>query len=86
MRPSRRVVAPFGAMALWACLAGAAVAAVPAPRDVPYPGVLRIAVDATDVDRRIVHVRETLTAPPEDLVLYYPKWIPGQHEIGRAHV
>jgi predicted metalloprotease with PDZ domain len=60
----------------------AAVAAVPAPADRDYPGVLKIAVDASDVERRIVHVTETLTAPPENLVLYYPKWIPGQHAPG----
>ncbi len=82
MRSSRRIVASVAVIGLWACLAGAAVAAVPASRDIPYPGVLRIAVDASDVDRRIVHVSETLTAPPEDLVLYYPKWIPGQHAPG----
>jgi predicted metalloprotease with PDZ domain len=60
----------------------AARAAVPAPLDRDYPGVLRVSVDASDVERRIVHVTETLTAPPEDLVLYYPKWIPGQHAPG----
>jgi predicted metalloprotease with PDZ domain len=59
-----------------------ATAAVPAPVDRDYPGVLRIAVDAHDVERRIVHIHETLTAPPEDLVLYFPKWIPGQHAPG----
>ncbi len=57
-------------------------AAVPAPVDRDYPGVLSINVDASDVERRIVRVTETLTAPPEDLVLYYPKWIPGQHAPG----
>jgi hypothetical protein len=33
--------------------------------------MLRVSVDASDVERRIVSVTETLTSPPEDLVLYY---------------
>jgi hypothetical protein len=33
----------------------------PAPKDVAYPGgMLRISVDATDLDRRIFEVRETI--------------------------
>ena len=34
--------------------------AIAAPRDVPYPGTLRIEVDATDVERRIFRVHETI--------------------------
>jgi predicted metalloprotease with PDZ domain len=67
---------------LWTAVTGGAWAAVPAPEDRDYPGILRLAVDASDVNRRVVHVEETLTAPPSDLVLYYPKWIPGQHAPG----
>ncbi len=38
-----------------------------------------IEVDATEAPRRIFHARLTLPASPGPLVLYYPKWIPGEH-------
>jgi predicted metalloprotease with PDZ domain len=52
---------------------------LPAPEDRPYPGELRLAVDASDPIRRIVHVHETLTGVNGDTVLFYPKWLPGTH-------
>jgi predicted metalloprotease with PDZ domain len=44
-----------------------------------YPGTLVLRVDATDLDRKVVRVRETLPVRPGPLVLYYPGWIPGHH-------
>lgn len=53
---------------------------IPAPRDVPYPGTLRLAVDATDLDRRIFTVHETVpVAHAGDTVLLLPHWLPGDH-------
>jgi predicted metalloprotease with PDZ domain len=52
---------------------------LPAPRDVPYPGEVRLEVDARDVPRRIIHVHETITGLGAHPVLLYPKWIPGTH-------
>lgn len=53
---------------------------IPAPRDVPYPGTIAIDMDATDIDRRIVSVRQTIpVAQPGPLILLYPEWIPGNH-------
>lgn len=53
---------------------------VPEPEDVPYCGSLRIRVDATDVRRGIFRVRETIpVAGPGELILLYPKWLPGFH-------
>lgn len=53
---------------------------IPAPRDIAYPGTLRLQVDATDTARGIVRVTETVpVAQAGDLVLLYPKWIPGHH-------
>jgi len=51
------------------------------PRDIAYPGVLTLAVDATDTDRRIVRVHEVLPVSPTggDVVLLYPEWLPGDH-------
>ncbi len=57
-----------------------ALAPIPAPRDVAYPGVIRLEMDATDIDRRIVSVKQTIPVTgPGPLVLLYPEWIPGNH-------
>jgi predicted metalloprotease with PDZ domain len=60
---------------------GATAAFVPvaAPQDRPYPGVIELRVDASDVSRRIVHVHETVSGIGPDSVLLYPKWLPGTH-------
>ncbi|MDE1146845.1 MAG: peptidase M61 [Azospirillaceae bacterium] len=53
---------------------------IPEPQDVAYPGTIRLAVDATDTDRRIFWVKEMLPVKgPGPLVLLYPKWLPGNH-------
>lgn len=53
---------------------------IPAPRDVAYPGVLKLHVDATDVDRRIFRIRETIPVTgPGPMTLLYPQWVPGGH-------
>jgi predicted metalloprotease with PDZ domain len=53
---------------------------VAAPQDVPYPGVIRLQVDATDLPHGIFAVHETVpVAGPGPLVLLYPQWIPGEH-------
>jgi predicted metalloprotease with PDZ domain len=57
-----------------------ALAPIPTPRDAPYPGVIGIEVDATDIDRRIVSIKQTVpVAAPGPLILLYPQWIPGNH-------
>jgi len=56
--------------------------AVPVAQDVPYPGTITLAVDATDVTRGIFHVEETIpVAGPGPLTLLFPKWIPGKHRV-----
>ena len=52
---------------------------VPPPRDVAYPGTLRLAVDATDIEHRLFRVHESLPVAPGPLTLLYPKWLPGNH-------
>ncbi|MEP7296580.1 MAG: peptidase M61 [Burkholderiales bacterium] len=64
---------------LIACLAPLASAQTPAPADTPYPGLLTLQVDATDLDRRIFRVRETIPVTPGPLTLHYPQWLPGNH-------
>ncbi len=63
-------------------------APIAAPVDRPYPGVLRVSVDATDVQRRIVRIHETVpVVEGADLVLLLPEWVPGWHApFGREHI
>lgn len=60
--------------------ATAKVDTIPAPRDVAYPGTIQLTVDASDVTRGIFRVHERVpVAHAGDLVLLYPKWLPGTH-------
>jgi len=52
---------------------------IAAPKDRPYAGEIRLKVDASDLERRIVRVHETLSGIGTDTVLLYPKWLPGTH-------
>ncbi len=58
----------------------AASPAIPGPRDIRYPGVIQLAVDATDLNRRIFQVHETIPVQgPGPVTLLYPQWLPGNH-------
>ncbi|MEO5624930.1 MAG: peptidase M61 [Dokdonella sp.] len=57
----------------------AADAAIPSPVDVSYPGTLKLEVDATDLDHRVVRVHEEIPVAPGALTLLYPQWLPGNH-------
>jgi predicted metalloprotease with PDZ domain len=48
------------------------------PAAAPAAPVL-LDVDASEVGRRVIHVRELVPAEPGRLTLHYPKWIPGRH-------
>jgi len=53
---------------------------VPTARDVPFPGTVQLTIDATDVTRGIFQIRERVPVTAAgDLVLLYPKWVPGGH-------
>ena len=53
---------------------------IPAAQDKPYPGVIRLDVDATDTERGIFLVKETIpVAKTGDVALLFPKWLPGNH-------
>lgn len=55
-------------------------APIEAPRDVAYPGTLKLEVDATDLERRIFRVRETIPVTgPGPMTILYPQWVPGGH-------
>jgi predicted metalloprotease with PDZ domain len=91
MRPAARLLAASCAAALFLGAAPTlaqvappalpvALVPIPAPRDAAYPGVIGIQVDATDIERRIVSVRQTIPVTgPGPLILLYPQWIPGNH-------
>ncbi len=53
---------------------------IPAAQDIPYPGTILLDVDATDTERNIVRVKETIpVAKRGPMALLYPKWLPGNH-------
>jgi predicted metalloprotease with PDZ domain len=53
---------------------------IPPARDIAYPGTIQLTVDASDVTRGIFNVHEHVpVAAAGDLVLLYPKWLPGHH-------
>lgn len=54
-------------------------AQVPAPKDVPFHGTMKVHVDATDLAHRVFRVSETIPAEPGPLTLLYPQWLPGNH-------
>jgi predicted metalloprotease with PDZ domain len=55
-------------------------AQITAPRDTPYPGAIRLSVDAADLERHIFSVHETVPVRPGgSTVLLYPQWLPGNH-------
>ncbi|MGO8933367.1 MAG: M61 family metallopeptidase [Terracidiphilus sp.] len=43
---------------------------------------ISLTVDASQSPRKLLHARLTLPVQPGPLTLYYPKWIPGEHEPG----
>jgi predicted metalloprotease with PDZ domain len=55
------------------------ILALAAPASSAPLAPIRLAVDATEAPRRILHVREELAVSPGALTLVYPKWIPGYH-------
>jgi predicted metalloprotease with PDZ domain len=58
----------------------APTAPIPAPKDLPYPGTIALAVDASNVAQFIFKVHETIpVAKGTVLTLLYPEWRPGNH-------
>jgi predicted metalloprotease with PDZ domain len=67
------------AVALCASTPAGAQQNIPAPRDMPYPGLIRLQVDATDLDHRVFHVKQQLPVRPGRLSLLFPRFLPGTH-------
>jgi predicted metalloprotease with PDZ domain len=81
-RANRRLIITALTAMLGIAASGGHADGLPEAVDRPYLGPITIAVDATDLDHRIVRVREALPAAPGPLVLLYPRWIPGWHGPG----
>jgi predicted metalloprotease with PDZ domain len=59
---------------------GQMLAQIAAPKDTPYLGAIQLRVDATDIERHIFNIRETIPVRGgESIVLLYPQWLPGNH-------
>lgn len=52
---------------------------IPPPRDVAYPGTIKLEVDATNLSQRIFRVKQTIPVQAGPLTLLYPMWVPGGH-------
>ncbi len=53
---------------------------ITAAQDVPYPGTIKLFVDATDTDRRIIRVKQSIPVDKAGpFTLLYPEWLPGNH-------
>lgn len=66
----------------------APAAGISAPRDVPYPGHMVVAVDSTNIAQGIFEVHETIpVVKGAPVTLLYPEWRPGNHSpSGRSRL
>lgn len=54
--------------------------AIPDARDVAYPGVITLDIDATNLAQHIFAITETIpVAQPGPMTLFFPEWLPGNH-------
>src|ERR1017187_9277907 len=59
--------------------ASSSIAPIAAPKDRAYPGEIQLTVDASDLERRIARVHESVSGIGAETVLLYPKWLPDTH-------
>jgi predicted metalloprotease with PDZ domain len=57
---------------------------IAAPEDKPYPGMITVSVNATDLAHGIFAVHETLLVQAGPVTLLYPRWLPGAHSPAGA--
>lgn len=74
--PRRLALSAFIALAIATASAQADETTV---SEAPYPGTMKVAVDATDLSRRIIRVTQEIPVRPGPMTLQYPKWLPGGH-------
>jgi predicted metalloprotease with PDZ domain len=72
--------APLAAALLLVLATAPAAFAHPLPVSAdPYPGQIKLHVDATDFAHRVFSIREEIPVKAGTLRLYYPQWLPGNH-------
>jgi predicted metalloprotease with PDZ domain len=49
------------------------------PSAAPYPGTVKLSVDATDIAHRVFTVHQEIPVSAGPLRLHYPQWLPGNH-------
>jgi predicted metalloprotease with PDZ domain len=49
------------------------------PVDKAYGGTISLSVDVTNVNDRVLDVRESIPVKPGEITLLYPQWLPGNH-------
>lgn len=76
---SALVMATVIAAPVWAAEDFTVAVPIPAPQDQPYPGTIKLHVDATNTAQRIFNIRETIPASPGPLTLLFPEWLPANH-------
>ena len=80
MNATHRFLVTLAAAFSMVAAAHGAAPTIPAPKDVDYPGVVGLQVDATDIEHRVFRIRQSLpVAGPGPLTLLYPRWLPGNH-------
>src|ERR1700759_2527439 len=53
---------------------------IPAPRGLPFPGTVRLALDASDIRHKVFAARETIPVQRAGpMVLLYPEWETASH-------
>jgi len=68
----------IGALAVVASLCSVLVAALPLAAQ--SASTISVTVDASRVPDGIVKTHERIPVKPGPLTIYYPKWIPGEHQ------
>jgi predicted metalloprotease with PDZ domain len=55
-------------------------AQIAVPKDTPFVAAIRLSVDASDIERHIFSIQESVPVRAgESIVLLYPQWLPGNH-------
>jgi predicted metalloprotease with PDZ domain len=53
---------------------------IPSAKDIPYPGIMDLKVDATNINQAIIKVNQTIPVVKSGrMTLLFPKWLPGKH-------
>ena len=75
-----RILAPL-ALFLAAPAMAQDVSPLPPTADAPYPGTIRVHVDASDTVNRTFNTVQEIPVVPgtSEMILVYPEWLPGNH-------